>query len=72
MNKVQRIERSRDSWKEKARIRADEIREYRKTRIMERARIKQLKDEVRRLDVKLKKKQKSAQLQEFHPGMFGL
>ena len=63
MNREQRIEKSRDAWKEKARIRADEIRENRKARIIERAKNKELKDEVRRLKVELKKKQKNAQLQ---------
>jgi hypothetical protein len=56
MKKFRRMESSRNDWKEKARIRADEIREYRKSRRADRERIAKLADEVRQLKAALKKK----------------
>jgi uncharacterized protein involved in exopolysaccharide biosynthesis len=56
MKKFKRMESSRNDWKEKARIRADEIREYRKSRRADRKRIENLADEVRQLKAELKKK----------------
>lgn len=56
MKKFRRMESSRNDWKDKARIRADEIREYRKSRIADRERIEKLVEEVRQLKAELKKK----------------
>lgn len=50
------MEISRDDWKEKARIRADELRENRKTRRADRKRIQAQSEEIRRLKTELKKK----------------
>lgn len=56
MNKERRMELSRDSWKEKARIRADEIRDFRKARRADRERIQTLATENKQLKEDLKKK----------------
>ena len=56
MTKERRIEISRDDWKEKARIRADELRDSRKARRRDREQIQSLKDENRRLKKQIKKK----------------
>jgi hypothetical protein len=56
MKRLRRMEVSRDDWKEKARVRADEIRDFRKARRADRERIQKLADEIRRLDAELKKK----------------
>jgi hypothetical protein len=59
MMKLRRVEISRDDWKEKARIRADELRENRKTRRADRVRIQSQSEEIRRLKAELKKKSKA-------------
>lgn len=56
MTKLRRIEISRDVWREKARARADELREGRKVRRRDREKILSLRDEVNRLRDELKKK----------------
>lgn len=56
MKKLRRMENSRDDWKEKARIRADELRENRKARRADRERIQTQAEEIRRLKADLKKK----------------
>jgi hypothetical protein len=52
------MEISRDDWKEKARVRADEIRDHRKARRRDREQVQFLKDEIRR--IKKEKKRISA------------
>ena len=56
MLQERRLEISRDNWKEKAVIRATELREARKEKRKDRERNQQLKDQVRRLEKELKKK----------------
>jgi hypothetical protein len=56
MKKFRRMESSRNDWKEKARIRADVIRDFRKSRRADRERIEKLVEENRQLKVELKKK----------------
>ena len=53
MLQERRLEISRDKWKEKAVLRANELRESRKDKRREREYIQRLKDEVRRLKKKL-------------------
>ena len=53
MLQERRLEISRDKWKEKAVLRANELREFRKDKRREREYIQRLKDEVRRLKKKL-------------------
>lgn len=56
MKKFIRMESSRNEWKIKARERADEIREFRKSRRADRERIEKLAEEVQQLKTELKKK----------------
>lgn len=56
MRKVRRLEASRNAWKNKARIRATEIRETRKARAVEKEKITLLQSKIRELEVELKKK----------------
>jgi hypothetical protein len=56
MKKFKRMEASRDDWKDKARIRADELRENRKVHKADRERIQSLLEENRKLKADLKKK----------------
>jgi hypothetical protein len=56
MKKIRRLENSRDDWKEKARIRGEELREQRRARNVDRVQIKLQRDEIRRMKVQLKKK----------------
>jgi hypothetical protein len=56
MKKFRRMEASRNDWKNKARIRATEIRETRKARAIEREKINLLQVEIRQLKLELKKK----------------
>ncbi len=56
MIRYRRMENSRNDWKDKARIRANELREQRKARVLDRERIQALKLENERLLEKLKKK----------------
>jgi hypothetical protein len=59
MTQLRRMEISRDDWKEKARVRADEIRDHRKARRRDREQVQFLKDEIRR--IKKEKKRISAE-----------
>lgn len=56
MTRLRRMEISRDDWKEKARVRADELREARKSRRRDREQVQALKDENRRLKKQIEKK----------------
>ena len=56
MKKERRMEASRDNWKKKACTRATTIRETRKARVIERARINFLLSENKKLKQELKKK----------------
>ena len=56
MIRYRRMEYSRNDWKDKARVRADELREQRKARARDRERIQALKVENQRLLEELKKK----------------
>lgn len=56
MIRYRRMENSRNDWKDKARIRANELREQRKARALDRERIQALKVENEHLLEKLKKK----------------
>ena len=56
MKKFKRMEASRNEWKEKARTRAEEIREFRKSRRADSERNQKLSAEIRRLKEELKKK----------------
>lgn len=56
MLQERRLEISRDQWKQKAVLRANELREARKDKRRDRERNQRLKDEVRRLSKELKKK----------------
>ena len=56
MLQERRLEIGRDKWKEKAVLRADELRESRKEKRKDRERNQRLKDQVRRLEKELKKK----------------
>lgn len=56
MIRYRRMESSRNDWKDKARVRADELREQRKARARDRERIQALKVENERLLEALKKK----------------
>ena len=56
MKKERRMEISRNNWKNKANTRATTIRETRKARVIERARINSLLNENKELKQELKKK----------------
>ncbi len=56
MRKFRRMEASRNDWKNKARIRATELREIRKIRKKEKEAINFHKNENRQLKLELKKK----------------
>lgn len=56
MKRFKRMEKSRNDWREKARMRADELRENRKTKIKDREKNKLLSEENKLLREKLKKK----------------
>lgn len=56
MNKIRRLENSRDDWKEKARIRGEELREQRRARNVDREYIRLQRDEIRKMKAQLKKK----------------
>ena len=56
MIRYRRMENSRNDWKGKARVRANELREQRKARALDRERIQALKVEIEGLREKLKKK----------------
>lgn len=56
MRKERRMEHSRDDWKEKARVRADELREMRKARRRDRELLAQMKEEIRLLKTEDEKK----------------
>jgi len=59
MAQLRRMEASRDGWKDKARIRADELRELRKARRRDRKRLETLKAEKQLLNEELEKKSSS-------------
>ena len=55
MIRYRRMENSRDDWKDKARLRADELREQRKSLARDQEKIQALKAENKRLLDELKK-----------------
>ena len=50
MNKLSRMRRSRDSWKGKATSRAEQLREFRKTKARQQRRIEDLKERIATLE----------------------
>ena len=59
MTPLARVKKSRDSWKDKATERAEQIREFRKTSQRHRSRIVELQAQVKQLEQKLASKKKS-------------
>ena len=55
MLKETRIRKSRDAWKDKARIRADQARDFRKTRVRLEQKIIDKNERIKRLEDTLKK-----------------
>jgi predicted nuclease with TOPRIM domain len=53
MNKLSRMRRSRDSWKGKATCRAEQLREFRKTKARHQGRIECLKERIAALEHEL-------------------
>jgi len=58
MHKLTRMRYSRNEWKNKARERAEQIREYRKAIAREKKRKIELKDRIKELEAKLEKKRR--------------
>jgi len=61
MAQLRRLEASRDDWKVKARLRADELRELRKARRRDRKQLEALKGEKQLLREELEKKRPGPQ-----------
>ncbi|MCP4407456.1 MAG: hypothetical protein GY807_06800 [Gammaproteobacteria bacterium] len=59
MNKLSRMRRSRDSWKGKATTRAEQLREFRKTKVRHQGRIEYLKERIATLEHTLLVKKKT-------------
>jgi hypothetical protein len=59
MNKLSRMRRSRDSWKGKATHRAEQLREFRKTKARQQGRVELLKERITALEQVLLSEKKS-------------
>jgi len=59
MNKVTRMKRSRDSWKDKATARGEQLREFRKTKTRYQKRIERLQGRITTLDQQLSEEKKA-------------
>jgi predicted nucleic acid-binding Zn-ribbon protein len=59
MNKLSRLRRSRDSWKSKATERAEQVREFRKTKARYQERLEGLQSRLETLEHQLSQKKKA-------------
>ncbi len=59
MNKVSRMRRSRDSWKSKATDRAEQLREFRKTKARQQRKVEHLQERINTLEEQLSQEKKA-------------
>jgi len=59
MNKLSRLRRSRDSWKSKATERAEQLREFRKTKARYQKRLEGLQSRIETLEHQLSQEKKA-------------
>lgn len=59
MNKISRMRRSRDSWKSKATDRAEQLREFRKTKARQQRKIDSLQARMATLEEQLSQEKKA-------------